>query len=183
MYETIDGNLTDCNVGSRKKRNVRDNLFVLNAILTSTKLKNMEAHDICIYDINKCFDTMWVFKSLNDIYELCFKDNKLPLIFQKNSNARIAIKTSSGITSRMNIDNTIIQGTVRAGLLCTGTMDKLGKLVYSEEQLSYKYLNKVHVPPSLMVDDVLTVSKCGQNSIKLNSTVNTFVYSKKVGAQ
>ena len=29
-YQTIDNNLTDCNVGSRKNRNIRDNLFILN---------------------------------------------------------------------------------------------------------------------------------------------------------
>ena len=32
-YETIDEHLTDGNVGSRKRRNVRDNLFVVNAFL------------------------------------------------------------------------------------------------------------------------------------------------------
>ena len=31
-YETVDQNLTNCNVGSRKRRNIRDNLFVINAI-------------------------------------------------------------------------------------------------------------------------------------------------------
>ena len=40
LYETIDGSLTDCNVGSRKRRNIRDNLFVVNAILNESKEKN-----------------------------------------------------------------------------------------------------------------------------------------------
>ena len=31
----IDSNLTDCNVGARKHRNIRDNIFVMNAILVS----------------------------------------------------------------------------------------------------------------------------------------------------
>ena len=39
-YETIDGSLTDCNIGSRKRRNIRDNLFVVNAILNESKEKN-----------------------------------------------------------------------------------------------------------------------------------------------
>ena len=39
MYETLDSNLTDCNVGNRKQRNIRDNLFVLNAVQNSTKRK------------------------------------------------------------------------------------------------------------------------------------------------
>ena len=57
MYDTIESNLSDSNVGSRKKRNVRDNLFVLNAILNSTGRKSEEALDVCIYDVMKCFDS------------------------------------------------------------------------------------------------------------------------------
>ena len=34
-YNTIDSNLTDSNVGARKGRNIRDNIFVLNAIINS----------------------------------------------------------------------------------------------------------------------------------------------------
>ena len=34
-YSNIDSNLTDCNVGARKNRNIRDNIFVLNAIINS----------------------------------------------------------------------------------------------------------------------------------------------------
>ena len=32
-YYNIDENLSDCNVGARKNRNIRDNIFVLNAIV------------------------------------------------------------------------------------------------------------------------------------------------------
>ena len=38
-YQTIDDNLTDANVGARKQRNIRDNLFVVNAITNSGDLK------------------------------------------------------------------------------------------------------------------------------------------------
>ena len=36
-YLTVDDNLSDCNVGSCKKRNTGDNLFVIHAILNSSK--------------------------------------------------------------------------------------------------------------------------------------------------
>jgi hypothetical protein len=36
-YEYIDEQLTDCNVGSRRRRNVRDNLFVMNAVTSASK--------------------------------------------------------------------------------------------------------------------------------------------------
>ena len=34
---TIDDNLTDANVGARKNRNIRDKLFVVNAVLNYVK--------------------------------------------------------------------------------------------------------------------------------------------------
>ena len=36
-YHNIDKNLTDSNVGARTNRNIRDNIFVLNAIWNSNK--------------------------------------------------------------------------------------------------------------------------------------------------
>ena len=40
-----------------------------------------------------------------------------------------------------------MEGTVWAGLMCTITMDKLGKEVYADPALVYKYRGKVQVPP------------------------------------
>ena len=57
-YENIDGNLTDSNVGARKSRNIRDNIFVLNAILNSQKYGTKEALDLQIYDVEQCFDSL-----------------------------------------------------------------------------------------------------------------------------
>ena len=180
MYETMDSNLTDCNVGNRKSRNIRDNLFVINAILNSTKQASEEAVDLCVYDVEKCFDTMWAQETLNDAYDLGFQNDKLPLVQLSNESASIAIKSSIGITCRSTISNTIMQGTVWAGMLCTSTMDKLGKLVYENPHIAYKYRGKVVVPPLQMIDDVLTVSKCGSTSVAMNSVVNSFMFSKKL---
>ena len=39
-YETLEKKLSDSNVGGRKCRNIRDNIFVLNAIIDSVKKGN-----------------------------------------------------------------------------------------------------------------------------------------------
>ena len=49
-YELIDSNLTDCKVGARKGRNIRDNIFVLNALMNDAVNGTKEAGDIAIYD-------------------------------------------------------------------------------------------------------------------------------------
>ena len=50
-YKNIDSNLTDSNVGARKGRNIRDNVFVLNAVTNSVVKGNAEPIDIQLYDV------------------------------------------------------------------------------------------------------------------------------------
>ena len=66
-YPHIDKNLGDSNVGARKGRNVRDNIFVLNAVL-NTATKNNEQIDIQVYDVEKCFDALWLKECISDLY-------------------------------------------------------------------------------------------------------------------
>ena len=58
IYPVIDSELSHANVGSRKGRNVRDNLFVLYATMNSIKEGGEDACDIAVYDIIKCFDSL-----------------------------------------------------------------------------------------------------------------------------
>ena len=180
MYELIDNNLTDCNVGSRKRRNIRDNLFVINAITNEAKLKNNEACDICLYDVKKCYDTLWLHECINDLWEAGIQDDKLVMLYLENKSAQIAVRTSSGTTDNIDIHNKIMQGTVWAGLMCTNTMDKLGKEIYADPTLVYKYRDSVDVPPLEMVDDIISASKCGPTTVALNAAVNSFVERKKL---
>ena len=69
-YNTVDQNLTDCNVGLRKKCNIRDNLFVMNAIMNSSKQGTDKPCTICVYDISKCFDSQWLAECINDLYSV-----------------------------------------------------------------------------------------------------------------
>ena len=64
--------------------------------------------------------------------------------------------------------------------MCTTSMDKLGKEVFNDPTLVYKYRGNVDVPPLEMVDDVVTASKCGTTTVALNATVNSFVERKKL---
>ena len=102
------------------------------------------------------------------------------MLFLENTSAHIAIKTASGTTDRITILNKIMQGTVWAGLMCTTSMDKLGKEVYQDPELVYKYRGKVQVPPLEMVDDVISASKCGSTAVTLNACINSFMERKKL---
>ena len=68
-YENIDKNLTDCNVGARKDRNIRDNLFVVNSVINAVVNGDDEPIDVELFDIIRCFDNLWMRECLNDLNE------------------------------------------------------------------------------------------------------------------
>ena len=152
----------------------------MNAVMNASRVGDEERCDINVYDVKKCFDSLWLAECINDLYETGLNNDKLCLLYYSNKSANIALKTSSGMSERFSINNTVMQGTVWAGLKCTATMDKLGKQAYKDPNLLYKYKNIVDIPPLQMVDDVIAASKCGKQTILVNSAVTTFVKLKKL---
>ena len=57
-YEKIDLQLSDSNVGARKNRNIRDNIFVLNAITNSVVNGKEDPVDIQVFDVEKCVNAL-----------------------------------------------------------------------------------------------------------------------------
>ena len=96
VYPIIDRHLTDANVGARKGRNIRDNLFVLNAVTNLIIRGKQEACEIGVYNTEKCFDSLWAQDCKNDLYEAGCTDDKLFLLHQGTLNASVAVKTSGG---------------------------------------------------------------------------------------
>ena len=177
-YETIDANLTDSNVGARRNRNIRDNIFVINAITNNIRKNNIKDTDIQIYDAEKCFDKLWAKECYNDVYENGFQSDKLALLYNINKDAQVAVKTKNGISNRIAISDTIMQGTVWASLMCTSTIDTLGKKCYESPETLYQYKG-VSIPPLGMVDDVICVTNVSRSE-EMNKTVNIFMEHKKL---
>ena len=71
-----------------------------------------------IFDIEKCFDALWLKECINDVYD------KLPVLYLENCNAEVAVKTSNGALERVSIKNIIMQGSIWGNLIFTTTMDK-----------------------------------------------------------
>ena len=58
-YDEIDQNMSFSNVGGRKQRNIRDNLFTVYAAINDVINGKGKSFDIQGYDVIKCFDEMW----------------------------------------------------------------------------------------------------------------------------
>ena len=67
-YEEVDANLSDSNIGKRKKKNIRNNTFVMNSVIHDA-ITNNKAIDIGVYDYQKMFDSMNLCVTMNDVYD------------------------------------------------------------------------------------------------------------------
>ena len=114
------------------------------------------------------------------MFDAGLQNDKLPLLYLENCNAKVAIKSAKGISKRIDIKNIIMQGSVWGSLMCKATMDKLGQMFYENEKLLYWYKGVVAVPPLLMVDDVLALQKCSADSVEVNAVINSFIELKKL---
>ena len=113
QYDTIDSNMSSSNIGARKKRNIKNHLFVINAILHDLKENKNACIDIGIYDVRKCFDKMWSSETANDIFDAGVKDDAFVLIANSNKSCQIAVKTPWGSTTpRVEFQNIEMQGGV-----------------------------------------------------------------------
>ena len=104
---------------------------MLNAITNNVTKGKGEPCDIAAYDAEKCFDSLWAQECINDIWDAGCRDYKLPLLHLENQIAQVVVKTPGGNSEPNTIKNVIMQGGVMGSILCTSTMDKLGKIVYS----------------------------------------------------
>ena len=178
-YETIDQNMSDSNVGARKRKNIRNHIFILNGIINETLNNKSKSIDVVITDYKQCFDGMWLEDCLNDLYEAGVQNPNLALIHAANTKNKVAVKTPNGISERVTINDIVMQGEVMAPLECSVSVDTFGKECQKEEKYLYYYRDLVGVPSLSMVDDVVNISECGVESVALNAYINAKSNSKK----
>ena len=178
-YDTVDNSMSDSNVGARKKKNIRNHIFVINGIINEA-IKNKKDIDIQILDYRQCFDGMWLDECINDLYEAGITDDSLALIYEANKNNQVAVKTPFGLTDRKYVNKIVLQGEVFGPLQCSVQVDSFGKECMLEKKHLYYYRGEVGVPPLAMVDDLLAVSDCGIESVKTNGFLNAKTNVKKL---
>ena len=182
-FDGIDGNMSDCNVGSRKRRNVKDHLLVIHGVINSVVNGNEDCIDLQIYDLEKAFDGLWLEDCLNDIYDNTPRENKnekISLLYESNRMNMVAVKTAAGITERVNIPTIVQQGGTWGPLLCSNTVDTLGKKCRDRGEHFYTYKKTAKVFPLAFVDDLNGIAKCGFDSLSLNTFLTTQIELKRL---
>ena len=177
-YEVMDLNMSDSNIGARKKMNIRNHIFVLNGIINEA-LKTGKSVDIQILDYRQCFDSMWIEDCINDLYEYGVKSPNLALIYEANRVNKVAVMTPNGLTERKKVEQIVMQGEVFGPLECSVTVDTIGKECLAKGKYLYFYKG-VEEPPLAMVDDLACVSTCGLDTVKTNAFINAKTSLKKL---
>ena len=92
----------------------------------------------------------------------------------------VAIKTAVGLTERVNIPAVVQQGGTVGPILCSNSIDMIGKKCMVRGEHFYLYKKSVRIFPLGFVDDLSGISRCGSQSLSLNSFINTQIEFKKL---
>ena len=181
-YPLIDAGMSDSNIGARKKKNIKNHLFLVYGVINSVLKGESGCIDIGIYDLIKAFDVLWLSDSMNDLWDTLPEeehDDKLGLVYQSSLTNMVAVNTAVGQTERVNIPEIATQGGTWGPILCSNSIDKVGK--YSiENGKFFNYKNMARIIPLSMVDDLLSISNCGFQSTDINIAINTIIELKKL---
>ena len=133
-----------------------------------------------VYDVEKCFEALWVQECINDMNDAGLKNYKLNILYILNQHAKISVKTLAGMKERKVMSYIIWQGTVWGSLFCTGTLDKLPIMQYENPDILFKYKGTVGVPSLDIVDDIIDIQLFEKYSFKSNAAKNTFIDNKNL---
>ena len=68
-YEDLDSQMSDSNIGGRKKRMAKDHLFIIYGVINDVVNGDAEEVDIQVWDIEKAFDKLSLRESVLDVVD------------------------------------------------------------------------------------------------------------------
>ena len=84
-YDEIDKNISDCQMGGRKGKSCRNNIFIINGIIYDViKSKRTKPVLLQIYDYAQMFDSINLQKAINDVFDTGLIDDNLCLVYEAN---------------------------------------------------------------------------------------------------
>ena len=181
-YPHLDKNMSDSNIRAWRKKNIKNHLFIIYGIINSVVNGQGKCLDLLIFDLIKAFDALWVADSMNDLWDTLphqQRDDRLGLVFESSRTNLVAINTSVGQTERVNIPEIAQQGGTWGPMMCSNSIDKIGKSAKITNS-GYNYKNLVNIVLLAMVDDLLAPVPCGFKSIEMNTVINTMVKLNKL---
>ena len=179
-YPEIDSKMSDCQMGGRKKKGCRNNLFIINGIIHDA-MSSKKKRPVClqITDYKQMFDAMNLEQAVNDIYDAGINDDNLTLIYEANKNIKMAVNTPHGLSERQSIENVVLQGDTFGSILASVQVDSIGKEL-DEAGLGYKYKDTLAISMLGLVDDMVGVTNAGHEAHEMNAILNIKTAEKRL---
>ena len=99
-----------------KGKGAADNLFIIRGIINHAKYLGKELW-LTFYDIEKCFDSLWLEDCINSLWDMGVRNDILSLTYLMNKEARVTAKTPVGYTDTIFPTDLVEQGTVLGSVL------------------------------------------------------------------
>ena len=125
MKLIYDAKMFDSQMGGRKGKGCRNNIFILNGIIHEQRNRKNEPILFQIYDYAQMFNSINLQEAISDIYDCGFNDDLLPLIYQANAEVNMAVNTPHGLTERQLIRNTVLQGATFSSILASVQLENM----------------------------------------------------------
>ena len=171
-YDKIDRNMSDCQMGGRRNKGCKNNIFIINGIINDVlQSKKKKPIVLQIYDYAQMFDSISLEQALSDIYDAGVDDDTLTLLHQANKEIHMSVKTPNGLTDRQILRNIVLQGDTWGSILASVQVDTIGKECV-EEGLGYLYKGILPVGFLGLVDDIIGVTEAGLDAQKMNAFIN-----------
>ena len=170
----VDSNMSDSNVGGRKKKSGINHVWIMNNIIYD-QVSSVKRTPVIIqkFDYRQMFDGMDSQEASGDIFNYGVNDNYLTIIQEANKEVVISVKTPQGTTKPYTITNKTMQGDTWAPVMASAQVDAFGKeMLGSNPTYMFKFKGEVPIPLLGQVDDLLGVAEAGFKSEQLNAFVN-----------
>ena len=150
-----------------------DNLFIMGALISHSLYVNQPLF-LTFYDIEKCFDSLWLEDCINSLWENGVQNDNLCLIYLLNKKASITVKTPLGSGSPFVIKNLVKQGTVLGPILNNCSLDRICK-----EGNGYQF-GQVNIKPLEFVDDLADSNHSSMSAHVSNSVIEQIQFEKRL---
>ena len=182
-YSEIDEKMSDCQMGARKAKGCRNNIFILNAIIHDVmSSKNKKPVVLQVTDYKQMFDAINLEEAISDLFDSGVDDDNLVLLHKANEEVHMAVKTNSGLTERQVLKDVVLQGDTFGSILASVQVDSIGKEC-QETGYGYKYMDILPVSILGLVDDMVGVTEAGYKAKQMNTFLNIKTAEKNTSIQ
>ena len=169
----LEQNMTKFQTGGVKGKGVVDNLMILRGIIDHAKYLGQELW-LTFYDIEKCFDSLWLEDCIDSLWKNGVVDDILYLIYLMNRRANIVIRTPFGNTRPFTANSLVKQGTSLGPILNNCSLDE----VCAHSNI-YQY-GTVEIKSLEFVDDIADANNGSSQAIASHKIITDIIERKRL---